>query len=328
MSPLVALGLGLVLTPLLARLGRRVGLLDRPSDDELKIHAEAKPLTGGIAVVAATLVAVAVAGDGLDPLVAASIGFLLLVGVLDDARPLPPLLRLGAEFAAGGMLAAAGVTFAPLGDVLGAATVVVAVPVLANAVNVTDGQDGLVASLAGVAALGLWAVAAVDGAGPPLALALAAALAAFLVWNRPPARVFLGDGGAYGVGAMLVVLAAHASSSAGTLLGAIVCLGPFAFELGSTVLRRGFVGTMAGDRTHLYDLLARRLRGRERTTAARAAAAVIAAGLGWLCAELPAGGGVAVLVVVTVVGALAVRALWRSEGIRLRPLPERPAAGS
>jgi UDP-GlcNAc:undecaprenyl-phosphate GlcNAc-1-phosphate transferase len=328
MSALVALGLGLVLTPLLAQLGRRVGLLDRPSDDDLKIHADAKPLTGGIAVVAAALTAVAVAGDGLDPLVAAAMGFLLLVGVIDDARQLPPLVRLAAEFAAGGMLAAAGVTFAPLGDVLGPAAVVIAVPVVANAVNVTDGQDGLVGSLAGVAALGLWAVAAAVTAGSPLALALAAALAAFLVWNRPPARVFLGDGGAYGVGAILVVLAAQASSSAATLLGAVVCLGPFAFELGSTVLRRGFVGTMAGDRTHLYDLLAQRLRGRDRSTAAMAAVAVLAAGLGWLCAELPAGAAAAVLAAVIVAGALAVRALWRSEGIRLRPLRERPAAGS
>lgn len=327
MSPLVALGLGLVLTPLLARLGRRVGLVDRPSDDDLKIHTEAKPLTGGIGVTAATLVAVAVAGDGIDPLVAGSIVFMLAVGVLDDAVSLSPLVRLAAELAAGGMLAVAGVTFAPLGD-LGPAAIVLAVPAVANAVNVTDGQDGLAGGLAGVAALGIWAIATVDGTATPLALALAAALVAFLVWNRPPAKVFLGDGGAYAVATLLVVVSADASRSSRALVGAIVCLGLFGLELGSTLLRRGFVGTMVGDRAHLYDLLARRLRGRERSTAAIVASAVVAAGLGWLCARLPMGAGIAILASVVVVGALAVRNLWRSQGVRLRPLRERPAADS
>jgi UDP-GlcNAc:undecaprenyl-phosphate GlcNAc-1-phosphate transferase len=324
MSALLALGLGLLLTPLLARLGRRVGLLDRPSEDDLKIHAEAKPLTGGIAVVTATLVAVAVVGDGIDPLVAGSIGFMLAVGVLDDAVSLPPVLRLGAELAAGGMLALAGVTFSPLGD-LGPAAVVLAVPVVANAVNVTDGQDGLAGGLAGLAAVGIWAIASIDGASTPLGLALAAALAAFLVWNRPPASVFLGDGGAYGVGVLLVVLAAEASTSVRGLLGVIVCLGVFALELGSTVVRRGLVGTTVGDRAHLYDLLARRLRGRERSTLAMVLAAAAVAGIGWLCARLPVGLGAAVLAVGLAAGALAVRALWRSQGVRLRPLRERPA---
>jgi UDP-GlcNAc:undecaprenyl-phosphate GlcNAc-1-phosphate transferase len=222
------------------------------------------------------------------------------------------------------MLALAGVTFSPLGD-LGPAAVVLAVPVVANAVNVTDGQDGLAGGLAGLAAVGIWAIASIDGASTPLGLALAAALAAFLVWNRPPASVFLGDGGAYGVGVLLVVLAAEASTSVRGLLGVIVCLGVFALELGSTVVRRGLVGTTVGDRAHLYDLLARRLRGRERSTLAMVLAAAAVAGIGWLCARLPVGLGAAVLAVGLAAGALAVRALWRSQGVRLRPLRERPA---
>jgi hypothetical protein len=83
---LLALAVGLVLTPLLALVGRRVGLVDHPTGDALKIHGEPKPLTGGLAVVPAALVSLAIFGDGLDPLVAAAVLLLLGVGVVDDAR--------------------------------------------------------------------------------------------------------------------------------------------------------------------------------------------------------------------------------------------------
>ena len=46
---------------------------------------------------------------------------------------------------------------------------------------------------------------------------VAGALVGFLAWNLPPARVFLGNGGAYGLGALLTVLAAQATpATAGT----------------------------------------------------------------------------------------------------------------
>jgi UDP-GlcNAc:undecaprenyl-phosphate GlcNAc-1-phosphate transferase len=325
MSPLLALGLGLLLTPALGLLGRRVGLLDRPSDDALKIHVVAKPLTGGIGVVAATLVAIAVSGGGLDPVVAAAVLFMLAVGVVDDVVSLAPPVRLAAELAAGAMLAAAGVTFAPLGD-LGSVAVVLAVPAAANAVNVSDGQDGLAGGLAGVAALGMFAIAT-NGVETSLGLTLAAALAAFLVWNRPPASIFLGDGGAYGVAVLLVLVAAEASRTARSMVGAIVCLAPFGLEMASTMLRRAFARTLAGDRAHIYDLLAQRLAGRGRSTLTILMAGAAAAALGWLCSRMPLAAAVGVLVATVIVGSLAVRTLWRSQGVRLRRLRERTAEG-
>jgi UDP-GlcNAc:undecaprenyl-phosphate GlcNAc-1-phosphate transferase len=313
---LAAFGLALVLTPLLAVLGRRVGLVDHPTGDLLKIHERARPLTGGIGVIAATLIAVVAAGPGPPPLVAAGILTLLAVGVLDDAVGLPPTVRLLAECAAGVLLAVGGVSFEILGQ-LGPVVLVLSVPVVANAVNMMDGQDGLVAGLAAVAALGLTLVAAGGGEFEALGPACIGSLVAFLVWNRPPASVFLGDGGAYGVAGVLVLLLADAATTWAGVLGGVACLGIFALEFGSTILRRvvSKAPLVSGDRSHLYDLLADRLGGRGRSTVAMIAAGGVAAAVGALSVRLPLIWGVALVAVSVAAGALAIRALWRAQRV-------------
>ena len=80
----------------------------------------------------------------------------------------------------------------------------------ANAVNIVDGQDGLAGGLAALASLSMGVSAHILGVTPGLSLGLAVggSLLVFLLWNAPPASLFLGNGGAYGVG---IVLAAQAS---------------------------------------------------------------------------------------------------------------------
>jgi len=319
MSAIVALSLALLLTPMLARLGRRMGLVDRPSGDALKIHAEPKPLTGGIGVMVATLAGAGVVG-GIAPLVVASILTLLAVGIVDDLVGLSPGVRIVAELCAGALLAA-GSTIALVGD-LGPIVILVAVPAAANAVNIVDGQDGLAAGLAASAALGMTAIIVAEGGTADLGLPLAASLVAFLVWNRPPASVFLGDGGAYAVGGALVALVAlvATSSSWQPLLGAIVCMSVFILELTSTMVRRASarISLVSGDRTHLYDLLSARLASRERATAVVLVAGATTAGLGWAISRLPFSAAVALAAVVGLVGVLSALALWRLQGVGLR----------
>jgi UDP-GlcNAc:undecaprenyl-phosphate GlcNAc-1-phosphate transferase len=309
---ILALALGLVLTPLLARLGPVVGLVDHPSGDGLKIHAEPKPLTGGLAVTAAALVAIAIVGEAPEALVLAAILLLLAVGVADDLVSVPPVARILSELAAGGMLAAAGVTFSPLGR-LGPVAIVLAVPALANAVNIMDGQDGLAGGLCAVAASGITLILAAQGGAGALGPALIAALLAFLVWNRPPAKVFLGDGGAYAVAGALVLLGSGAAASWSELLGVGLCLGVFVVEAGSTVVRRG-IGRAAlagGDRAHVYDLLAIQLSSRTRATGLMLVVGVVASGLGWLTASVPFAVGVGIVAASVVAACAGVLALWR-----------------
>ncbi|MFN3876316.1 MAG: ROK family protein, partial [Flavobacteriales bacterium] len=81
--------------------------------------------------------------------------------------------------------------------------------VVVNAMNLVDGVDGLAGGVGLIAALayGTWLYLAGDVALAMLAFVLAGALAAFLIFNTHPARVFMGDSGSLVIGAVLAVLA-------------------------------------------------------------------------------------------------------------------------
>jgi UDP-GlcNAc:undecaprenyl-phosphate/decaprenyl-phosphate GlcNAc-1-phosphate transferase len=286
----LAFGLAVVLTPAAARLARTVSLVDTPSgaggardEASLKIHAQPIPVSGGAAVVAAVIGAVWLLGEGSAASVTAAVIVALASGIADDARPLPPWVRVQFQILAGLLLAAGGLRFGPEGAV-GVVALVALTVACANAVNLVDGQDGLAAGLGAIAALGLGILA--GGWGQALGLAAAGALSGFLVWNRPPARIFLGNGGAYATGEILAALAAIVTQDQGVrgMLAAASCLAVFAFELATTVARRlrARVPLTTGDRRHGYDLLAIRLGGRTRSTLALWAVGAVAAAVGLL----------------------------------------------
>ena len=265
---LIGLGFGVVFVPLARAGGVALGVVDRPQDDGLKIHRRAVSVLGGPAVIAATLAAVAVTGAWPGWAVAGSVLVALAVGVVDDVRPLPAWVRVLALAVAGGVLVAGAWTLGLAGPAGGAALVLL-VLATCNAVNLVDGQDGLAGGLGAIAAAGLGAVSLIesttgtDGAvAAATAFAGAGALVAFLLWNRPPARIFLGNGGRTGWARCSPRSSRWRRSRSGLrgLMAAGLCLGPFAFELIFTVVRR--LGTRTalatGDREHSYDLLVAR----------------------------------------------------------------------
>jgi Fuc2NAc and GlcNAc transferase len=144
---------------------------------------------------------------------------------------------------------------------------------------------------------------------------VAGALVGFLAWNLPPARVFLGNGGAYGLGALLTVLAAQATIGHGWhgLLAAALCLGVFAFELTFTVVRRlvGSQGLAVGDRRHSYDLLGRSRGNRDRSTLALWTLGAVSAGAGYASDQVSLAAAGAMLGVALVIGTAAGGRLWR-----------------
>jgi UDP-N-acetylmuramyl pentapeptide phosphotransferase/UDP-N-acetylglucosamine-1-phosphate transferase len=185
----------------------RHALIDQPG--ERRSHDTPTPRGGGIAIVAALLVALAwlALSDPAGPLLYAAIGAGLLlvagVGWIDDHRPLSPWLRLATH-----AVAAAGLSWAVImagGGLLAASLAFVLVLSLVNIWNFMDGIDGLAASQAGLAALGY---ALFAGSGPVmwLGLALLAACAGFLPFNLPRARIFLGDVGSGTLGFALAAL--------------------------------------------------------------------------------------------------------------------------
>jgi UDP-GlcNAc:undecaprenyl-phosphate GlcNAc-1-phosphate transferase len=316
----IALAVSLLLTWGARRLGLATGLVDRPSPPDhpgpegLKIHTVPIPVLGGLGVVAATLVTLLVEGHGLSTAAVAGVVLATTVGLVDDARPLRPSIRMAALTGAG-LLLAAGLPLDRLSP-LARPGLVLLVLLLANAVNLIDGQDGLAGGLGAIACAGLAAVISANGGDPLLAVALAGSLVGFLAWNLPPARIFLGNGGAYGVGALLAVLAAQATLGHGWhgLLAAGLALGVFGFELTFTVVRRlGASQRLAtGDRRHTYDLLARSSGNRERSTLALWTLGAVSAGSGFAADQISLAAAVTTLAVALVIAAGAGSRLWRA----------------
>ncbi len=201
----VAAAVSWVLTAILIRAAPRLGLVDYPGDR--KVHTRPTPRGGGLAIAAAVFVGSAFLSA--PPLVLLVWGFLiLLLGLIDDLRPLPWQVRLGVQTA---VAVAAVLLILPPAEPWLRAVAVVWVVALTNAFNMLDNMDLL---SGGVAFLAAGALAAV-WLGPPVAdapgspaefaffLLLMGAVAGFLFWNRPPARIFMGDTGSTFLGFLI-----------------------------------------------------------------------------------------------------------------------------
>jgi UDP-GlcNAc:undecaprenyl-phosphate/decaprenyl-phosphate GlcNAc-1-phosphate transferase len=305
---LVALPVAAVLGLAVRFAGRRLGAMDHP-DDGLKPHERAVPYLGGLAVAGGIAAGLAVRGWPLAAGVTVALFAPVALGMLDDATRVPPPVRLGLQVGLGVVLVWAGVRAALPGDVLAVGGVIVLYAAALNAVNMVDGMDGLAGSLAVASGAGIALIAATRDRPGVLAVCVAAAAAGFLVHNLPPARLFLGDNGAYLVGAALAIAVLQTGQKVPELAGAAGCLGVFLLDLVLSMLRRatGRVPLHRGDRSHLYD----QLRARGRSVGATlgiclgAHGALVAAGVA--AAQLPTAGA---LVVQGVVWAAAIGVLF------------------
>jgi phospho-N-acetylmuramoyl-pentapeptide-transferase len=122
---------------------------------------------------------------------------------------------------------------------------VAAVVGAANAVNLTDGLDGLAGGLAAIAILGTTFLLPGAGFGErAVAMSLAGGVMAFLVYNRHPARIFMGDTGSLGLGA---ALSAMAIQQGWVLLLLILGL-VFAFETATVIIQVSYFKATGGRR--------------------------------------------------------------------------------
>jgi UDP-GlcNAc:undecaprenyl-phosphate/decaprenyl-phosphate GlcNAc-1-phosphate transferase len=240
----------------------RVRGLDHPAG-QMKPHASAVPFLGGLAVAGAIAAGLATKGWPLPWPATAAISGALALGLADDYLDVPPIARLGAQVGLGMVLAIGGLTAAAL-PATAVAWIVGAVGFAAalNAVNMVDGLDGLAGGTVAISALVLALVAARAGHDGPMVLALvtAGATVGFLAHNLPPARLFLGDNGAYLLAAALAVIVLGEGRTVAALLGAATCFGLFGLDLLLAILRRAMRGgrLTTGDRAHLYDQLQER----------------------------------------------------------------------
>ncbi len=220
--PLAAFGIAFLtawlLTALLRRWAPHVRLVDLPS--ARKVHLQPTPKGGGLAIYLALLLTLALLPQGrggdTDSILLLG-GAIVLLGLVDDLRPLPWQGRLGVQ-----TLAALVVVFGWPSDVgwMYRAAAVFWIVGLINAFNMLDNMDALSGGVAWIAA-GIFALALLIGQDgtwdwQPVVpfLALMGALTGFLWFNLPPARIFMGDAGSTFLGFFLGVRSLGGSFSA------------------------------------------------------------------------------------------------------------------
>jgi glycosyltransferase WbpL len=329
------------LIPPLDRWARASGrLLDRPN--ERSSHRAPIPRIGGVAMVIAVLGGLAVAAlAGAPPIArggALGAGALAIatMSLVDDARSLSALPKLIGHVVIGAAVAIAAGPWplpAPLEGVPAAALVVgtfggtLWIVGLVNAYNFMDGIDGLAGGQAVVAGAGWAIVGGVIGAPAVTALGLviAAASGAFLPFNRPPARVFMGDTGSAFLGYAFAVMPVIAEPSARLLAAAAFLVWPFLVDTVLTFARRLRRGenVMQAHRSHLYQrLVATGLSHRQVTLTYVALAA-----LGVPAGVSAAAGAPGLTAVLAVLVAAAAALLWRA-AVRRETAGRHPARDS
>jgi len=140
----------------------------------------------------------------------ACLAALHVIGVLDDRRSLPPLPKLLVQVLAAATLA---IWFdvrllTLLGPVASVLITIAWIVAITNAINFLDNMDGLAGGISAIAAT-LFMIAAIINHQWFIAATLAlliGAIVAFLIFNFPPARIFMGDGGSLVIGFLLAVL--------------------------------------------------------------------------------------------------------------------------
>lgn len=272
--------------PFVSRLAASHGWLDKP-DGTRKLHVQATPNIGGIAIVAgcvAGLVYLVWAQHLLPfqlslPPVAVGIGAIAVVctGIYDDIRGLDFKGKFFIQILVAYLLIHAGyrvdvsVIF-PVEYADAYQQALYSIPLtmlwivgIINAVNLLDGLDGLAAGVSMIAFSALAVFVGLNGeiGLAVLAIPVAAALAGFLLHNFNPASVFMGDSGSLLLGYMLAVFSLEASSLTNSIAGYLapmVVLGVPVLDTGLSIVRRAArrKPIFAPDADHIHHRLVKR----------------------------------------------------------------------
>jgi UDP-GlcNAc:undecaprenyl-phosphate GlcNAc-1-phosphate transferase len=271
---LATFAVALVLTPLVRGWALRAGFFDHPGTR--KVHLVAMPTGGGFAVAiaflaglwASTLLPGAPGQDVVIGLTAVGV-IALVLGWLDDRFGVPAALKLLVQAGCGFLLHSLGFGIDKLSNPLGGAPIqlqgigvvvdVIWVLAITNAINLSDGLDGLAAGVVAISTTALIAVAAnhQDGAVVWVGALLVGATLGFLRSNFPPAKIFLGDTGSQFLGMMMAALALienNKGPAAVSLLLPIVAMGlPLVDSTLAFLRRRGRI--FRADQEHLHHRL-------------------------------------------------------------------------
>ena len=272
-SFIVAMVATMALIPLLMRVSARLGMIDEP--EPRKVHETSIPRVGGLAMLAGVLLPLLALQILPRPIIGILVGVLIVVaeGVWDDRRPLGYREKFAAQFlAAIAVVLVGGIEIQRIvlfSEVLLPAWVsmpltVLVLVALTNAINLSDGLDGLAGGIAFLccAALGVLAYGTGNTPAVVLAVALCGALIGFLRFNTHPATVFMGDGGSQLLGLATAGLAIYVTQFESSLISVTTPL----FLLGVPIVDTAYVmlgriragrSPFVADKNHLHHRLLR-----------------------------------------------------------------------
>ncbi len=298
-------------TFLIRKLARRIGAMSMPGPRS--VHTYPTPSLGGAGMFLGFLAALAVAtqidqfkemfDSSSEPLgLVLAAGVMFVVGALDDLREVSPPAKVAGQVLSGSLLSLLGVTmlffrvpfasydYVVLSPNWAALVTVLTVVLLANALNLIDGLDGLAAGIVMIAGAAfflysdrLFKAGLIDGSNiAPLVAVIAVSICAgFLPHNLHPAKIFMGDAGAMFLGLLLAVTTITVGGRTADqfsgqtyfffapLLIPIVILAVPLLDTGFSFLRRVVrrQSFSTADREHLHHRLMRLGHGPRRTVA-------------------------------------------------------------
>lgn len=275
----VAMAAALVITPLVRSLALRLDIVDRP-DGQRKLHKQAVPLLGGVAVFFALALGLLTArylasefhselGELSTALIAAS-AFVCILGAIDDRWNLRPRVKLLLQVCSVAPVVASGyyvdrVVAFSIPIELGWWGIPITVLWLVgciNALNLLDGMDGLACTV-GLSTALMMALLATNTGHPHVALiamVLAGSLLGFLAYNLPPASIYLGDCGSMIIGlvtGILSIQAALKTSATLSITAPAVALAVPMLDTALAIVRRRLMGARFddADRGHIHHRL-------------------------------------------------------------------------
>ena len=216
-----AFALSGILTGPVRLLAIRIGAMDAPTLDR-KTQKEPVPYLGGVSIaltVSIVTFGAVLASDStsntfpLASYVLIPALFMALMGLIDDLKGLPPLPRLAIQSAAGFVVALVLVSTDTMGMAFNNLPLNIGISIfwivgICNSINFFDNIDGGAAGTVAIAMLGIAYIAfsREQELVSALAVVTAGATFGFLLWNKAPAKIYMGDAGALFLGVLLSVL--------------------------------------------------------------------------------------------------------------------------
>jgi len=274
--------LALIVTPVVIWMAPRINAMDRPG--VRTVHQRPVPRIGGLAIflsAMALIVSVIFLNNDIGEAfrsmrlqlitLLGSATFIFLVGLIDDLRGLPARCKFVAELFIAFALCLAGVRISdiaftnewmlPLGN-WGYLLTLLWVVGITNAVNLSDGLDGLAAGVSAIACgtIAIFAAHSNEVVMAVLMLALLGSLSGFLFFNFNPAKVFMGDCGSLFIGFTIAAASVMCVSKSTALVGLalpVLALGIPIFDTLFSMLRRFLErrSLFAPDRSHFHHRL-------------------------------------------------------------------------